>query len=80
MTHLSRDYLLRCKEMTPDEILEYLDQYRLTVNPKQEKCKLISLKIEPSLLKAFKAKSKLSNVPYQSQIKQLMKDWLENSS
>jgi predicted DNA binding CopG/RHH family protein len=62
--------------MTPEQIIEFLENYRALVASKPEKCRLISLKIEPSLLNAFKQKAALSHVPYQTQMKNLMRQWL----
>jgi predicted DNA binding CopG/RHH family protein len=42
--------------------------------------KLISIKVPVDLLAAFKAKAKLENLRYQTQIKQLMTDWLNDDS
>lgn len=74
--YFNADYVQRSKELTPDQILEFLDDFQKLMSSAPEKCQLISLKIEPSLLRAFKMKAKLSGVAYQTQIKQLMKDWL----
>ncbi|MFN8791711.1 MAG: CopG family antitoxin [Bdellovibrionales bacterium] len=41
------------------------------------KSKLISMKVPEPLLEAFKQKSQVLGVPYQTQIKVLMKDWLK---
>jgi predicted DNA binding CopG/RHH family protein len=38
--------------------------------------RLISLKVPEDLLQAFKAKSRLHGTPYQTKIKELMRDWL----
>lgn len=75
----SEEYLKRCAGMTPDQIIEFLENYRMLVSNTKQKCQLISLKIEPSLLKAFKHKANLRGVSYQTQIKKLMKEWLINS-
>lgn len=72
----NKEYVERCKELTPDQILEFIDDFQKLMSDKPEKCQLISLKIEPSLLRAFKMKSKLAGVAYQTQIKILMKDWV----
>jgi predicted DNA binding CopG/RHH family protein len=77
--YFNREYVERCRDLTPDQILEFLDNFQKLMSGTTEKCQLISLKIEPSLLDAFKFKSKLSGVAYQTQIKKLMKEWLENS-
>jgi hypothetical protein len=75
--YFSKEYLERCKGMTPDQILQFLEDYRNMIAGPPEKCQLISLKIEPSLLKAFKQKAKLEGIPYQTKIKKLMRASLE---
>lgn len=74
--HFSKDYLKQCAQMTPDQILEFLENYRLLLSPAPEKCQLISLKVEPVLLKTFKQRAQLENIPYQTLIKQLMRDYV----
>ena len=77
------EYLARCRNASPLQIAEFLEQFRLmqgaTVvsNPKS---KLISIKIPQDMLTAFRAKCKLEDVKYQTQIKQLMRDWLNLDS
>lgn len=70
------DYVARCKEMSTEEVLQFLEDFRLLSAGEAEKCKLISLKIEPSLLRAFKLKAEAEGVPYQTKIKSLMRQWL----
>jgi len=43
-----------------------------------DKTRLISIKIPESLLASFKAKSELHQLKYQTQIKKLMTDWVNN--
>ena len=74
--YFNREYVKRSRELTPDQILEFLDDFQKLMSETPEKCQLISLKIEPALLRAFKMKSNLSGVAYQTQIKKLMKAWL----
>lgn len=74
--YFSKEYLERSSKLTPDQIVEFLEDFQKLMSESPEKCQLISLKVEPSLLRAFKMKSKLSGVAYQTKIKQLMKDWL----
>ena len=87
-------YLYRCQSMTADEIVRFLDDFRqlhgdhkskietevVLSNTVREKVpsKLISMKVPENLLRVFRAKTALSNTPYQTQIKQLMLDWLVN--
>jgi len=61
--------------MTTDQIVEFLEAFRLMQQP-TEKTKAISLKIPESLLTAFRHKCELNNVKYQTQIKVLMKQWV----
>jgi predicted DNA binding CopG/RHH family protein len=77
--YFTKEYLERCKGMTPDQIIEFLENYRLLFSNVPEKSQLISLKIEPSLLKAFKRRAELEGTPYQTLIKKLMKEWLKSS-
>lgn len=74
--YFNEEYLRRCAGMTPDQILDFLENYRVLVGFIPEKCQLISLKIEPSLLNAFKQKAKLEGIHYQTKIKKLMRDSL----
>jgi predicted DNA binding CopG/RHH family protein len=75
--YFTKEYLERCKGMHPDQIIEFLENYRMLFSNIPEKSQLISLKIEPSLLKAFKRRSELEGTLYQTQIKKLMKEWLK---
>ncbi len=77
--YFTKEYLERCAELTPDQIIEFLENYRALVAKVPEKCQLISLKIEPSLLNAFKQKASLEGTPYQTKIKQLMRDWIHSN-
>jgi len=59
--------------------IEWLEAMReLNKAERIEKCKLISIKIEPSLLKAFKLKCDMENRPYTTKIKELMADYLKD--
>lgn len=72
----NKEYLARCKDLTPEQIIDFLENYRQLMANTPQKCQLISMKIEPSLLAAFKQKAKLEGIPYQTKIKQLMKQWI----
>lgn len=77
--YFTQDYLKKCSTLTPDQIIDYLENYRLLVAKKlPEKCQLISIKIEPSLLNAFKQKANRNGIPYQTKIKQLMQEWMNS--
>jgi predicted DNA binding CopG/RHH family protein len=75
--YFNAEYVERCRDLTPDQILEFLEEYKAMMREVNEKCQPISLKVEPSLLKAFKFKAKMSGIAYQTQIKNLMKAWVQ---
>jgi predicted DNA binding CopG/RHH family protein len=75
----SDDYLQQCKTFSTEAILDYLDNFRLMQQP-TDKTRLISIKIPESLLASFRAKSELHQTKYQTQIKKLMTDWVNNQN
>lgn len=76
--YFTKEYLERCAGMTPDQIIEFLENYRnLIASREPEKSLLISMRVDASLLALFKTKAKLEGIPYQTQIKNLMKAWVE---
>lgn len=73
----TRAQLERSKELSPKQILRFIEDYRAIHLPRpKQRSKLISLKLSEPLLRAFKDKSQLAGVPYQTQIKALMRQWL----
>jgi hypothetical protein len=76
--YFSADYLRQCRDMKPDQIVRFLEDFRRLYGQKAPpaKSRLISLKVPEPLLEAFKAQALLSGVPYQTQIKTLMSRWL----
>jgi predicted DNA binding CopG/RHH family protein len=73
--HFSQEYLDQCRSMTPEQILQFLEDFR-SLHQRPGKSRLISLKVPEALLAAFKVKARLSGAPYQTQIKRLMTQWL----
>jgi len=77
--YFSKDYLDHCRLMRPDQIVEFLEGFRiLQAQEPRTKSRLISMKIQETLLETFKTKARLNGIPYQSQIKLLMRAWLSN--
>jgi predicted DNA binding CopG/RHH family protein len=75
------EYLDRCRELSADEIVTFLDQFRLLAYAgRKTKSKLISIKVPEDLLAVFKIKAKLEGRPYQSIIKELMSNWVLQGS
>lgn len=72
----SDEYLERCKDLSVEEILDFLEDFRLMHSDLNAPSKLISLKVPEPLLNSFKQKAKLENIAYQTKIKELMKDWI----
>jgi len=71
-------YLEQCGRMRADQVLRFLDEFRaLQSRRKPARSRLISIKMPVDLLRAFKAKANLYDIPYQTQIKRLMVDWLD---
>ena len=73
--YFTDEYLEQSKSFTTENILEFLENFRLMQVP-EEKSKLISMKIPELLLKSFRAKCELHGVKYQTQIKELMIRWI----
>jgi predicted DNA binding CopG/RHH family protein len=74
--HFSDEYLEQCRGMTPDQVLRFLEDFRTLHGTRPARSKLISLKVPEDLLQAFRQRAELAGVPYQSQIKQLMREWV----
>lgn len=75
--YFTDEYLKSCETLSPTEIAKFLDDFRrIHGEEKKSPSKLISMKVPEDLLEAFKLKAKLLKVPYQTQIKRLMTDWM----
>ena len=75
--YFSDEYLAQCRRMKPADILRFLDEFRCLYSPARPRgSRLISLKVREDLLEAFKAKARLQDVRYQTQIKRLMTEWV----
>ncbi len=59
--------------------IEWLEAMReLGKAKKVQKSKLITMKIDPELLKAFRLKCEIEKRPYTTKIKELMEDYLKS--
>jgi predicted DNA binding CopG/RHH family protein len=70
------EYLEQCRRMTPEQVIRFLEDFRMLQSSRPARSKLISLKVPENLLEAFRARAELAGVPYQTQIKRLMREWL----
>lgn len=74
--YFSDEYLEQCKSFSSEAILDYLESFRL-LQQRDDKSRLISIKVPESLLAAFRTKAALHQVKYQTQIKNLMAEWVK---
>lgn len=72
----SDEYLATCRDMTPDQIVRFLDDFRRLHGSRPSPARLISIRVPTDLLHSFQTKAKLANVRYQTQIKELMTAWV----
>lgn len=78
--YFSDEYLEHCKTLSPDQIVDFLEQFREIAHAGiRSPSRLISIKIPENLLCAFKFKAEASGQRYQSVIKDLMRQWLINN-
>jgi predicted DNA binding CopG/RHH family protein len=73
--YFSDEYLKNSQKLTPMQIVKLLDDFRILHGKTFQKSKLISIKIPENLLSVFRKKAELEGIPYQSKIKELMKEW-----
>jgi predicted DNA binding CopG/RHH family protein len=79
--YFSDEYLASCRNATPEQIIEFVENFRtlhFEIENQKSKSKLISIKVPQNLLQSFKYLCDKHEVAYQTQIKTLMKKWLEN--
>lgn len=76
----SDEYLQRCRELSAVDIVRFLDDFKRIHGNRQSRSRLISLKVPEPLLAAFRTKARLGGVRYQTQIKNLMRQWLEEAT
>jgi predicted DNA binding CopG/RHH family protein len=70
------EYLEKCRGMTADQVIRFLEDFRNLHAERPTSSKLISLKVPEDLLQAFRQRADLAGVPYQAQIKRLMRKWV----
>ena len=74
--YFSDEHLEHSKTLTPDQILEFLENFRQLHEPAQQST-AISIRIPFPLLAAFRTKAEQQGHRYQSRIKELMREWVE---
>ncbi|HEX5037480.1 MAG TPA: CopG family antitoxin [bacterium] len=75
--YFTPEYLKECKKMSPEDRLQFLEDFRkLQDRRPPAKSKLISLRIDEALLERFREKAKAAGLPYQTLLKNLIRDFL----
>lgn len=74
--YFSREYLKQTRRMSPEEVLQFLEDFRL-MHEKPAASRLISMKVPEPLLAAFRFKCSERGVKYQTRIKELMTAWVQ---
>jgi len=74
--YFSDEHLEQCRELSTDQILQFLNDFQQLHSRQKSKTKLISIKVPEDLSGAFRTKAERAKVPYQTQIKKLMKHWV----
>jgi uncharacterized protein (DUF4415 family) len=75
--YFTAEGLARGREMAAEEILDFLETFRQLQSQAAVPTRLISLKVPEDLLKTFRTRCELAGVRYQTQIKRLMREWIE---
>jgi len=73
----SREYLESIRDVSPDEVLRFLEDFRQLHAPNPPS-RLISMRVPEPLLATFKTRCRMEGKPYQARIKELMARWLES--
>lgn len=74
----SEEYLERCKRMTPEQILRFLDEFRRLQAPARPPgTRLVPVEVPEDLLQAFRDKAREHGVPFQTQLERLMQQWID---
>ncbi len=77
LQRFSEDYLEGCRDLAPQDIVRFLEDFRILRGQARTRSRLISMRVPEPLLGAFQARARLAGVPYRTQIKKPMRDWLQ---
>jgi len=67
------------QKITPEQALEFLNEFQLLMQGQEGPTRLISLRVPERLLEVFRAKCDRSSRRYQTQILALMREWAQKS-
>ncbi len=71
----TKQFLKKQEKLTPEQTLQFLEDFSNLMHGKDTPTKLISLRVPENILSVFKDKAKKMDLKYQSQIVKLMRDW-----
>lgn len=78
--YYSDEQLEQGRKMKPEQILQFLEDFRQLHAARAAAAPgastSISLRVPDALLRVFRARAAAAGVPYQSQIKRLMEEWV----
>ena len=76
--YFNDEYLEQCSSMSREQVIKFIEDFRsLYFESRPVKSKLISIKIPEDLLNTFRMKAELHDIQYQTQIKKLMREWID---
>lgn len=67
------------RDLTPEEVVDFLESFRKMVGQQDEATQLISLRVPANIIRAFKLRAKADGKKYQSMIIQAMRDYLNQA-
>lgn len=73
--YFTDEYLEHCKKMSVQQIMQFLDSYRL-LSFEPGKLQRLNMRMPENTLIAFKEKAKREGVSYQQKIRELMTQWV----
>ncbi len=76
LQHFSEERLARDASLSKDEIARFLSDFQAVVHGDEGPRKLISLRVPEGLMRVFKEKAKRAGTRYQTQIVELMRQWI----
>ena len=78
--YFSDEQLAQGRKMKPEQVVQFLEDFRELHGARtaaaSTRSTLISLRVPDALLRLFRARAAAAGVPYQTQIKRLMEEWV----
>jgi len=77
--HLTDEQLRYARSLTPEQVVQFLEDFRLLHAGRGAaagKSTQINVRVPEGLLRLFRARAAALGLPYQTQIKRLMEEWV----